>query len=181
MSRIDPASISISRTDENGFTIYFQAVDDGAGGAAHVVVRASPDEHRWWLMSDLATLALDAEHVDQVVGIPVVADVPAEGETTVFKLQTYRQEADGSKTWLHKSPGEDDGTGDGHVHTWGAWPPPEPEPEPEPEPDPTTDPDTNQGSINGMRVEVWKPHPGLIPTPWGKFGVWIGRQLEDEA
>lgn len=66
------------------------------------------------------------------------------------------------------------GADPGQEYVIGEWVPPEPVE------DPAADPASNQAVVRETRVELWKPFV-WFPTPWGKFTLYIGKQLEEEV
>lgn len=171
MGRVE--AVEIRRTGLDHYSLVISPlVHDGQDGVAQVWVRLNhhpvgqestddhPDvvgglDHRWWTMSPGVRLPTPSDpalvgKVAIIERLSIAAllgttEPPQPGDRSVIKVSTVRQDGPGDLAWGHMTPGEDDGTGEGYVYTWGPWPPPEPDPVPDPTdnpvPDPVTDPD----------------------------------------
>lgn len=187
--------LEVKRTGPGTFSIFVDVVGDGLnmGGMADYVVRAHHSEERWWLMTQLADTEDGGEiHHGAVLEIPMQGPIPKAGRTTLFKVQTYRLMPDGSKVWGHKTPGENDGTGPAHAHTWGPWPSEEEPDDPAPPPPtPGDNPIVKAVPVEGERdvldvtwedgsqqvlgrVGFYVKLPGWLGG--ALFGLWISRR-----
>ncbi len=178
--------LRIVENDSESYWIDFTAVGNGSEsvpGAAGVTVRYSHDgEPRWWLMQDLGAWDLAVVRVGAVLRVRLdmralfldrstepatLLPMPEPGDETLFKVSTYRLEPDGSKTWGHKWPGDDNGAGPAHVHVWGTEDAiPEPAPVEPVEPAPVgldSPPGPKYDAINAAQGDFELANPGHDP------------------